>query len=339
VRRSDPASPGIGRRRAGKGFAYTWPDGSRVDDPEVLARISALTIPPAWVDVWICRTAHGHLQAVGTDAAGRRQYRYHDEWTRARGADKHERMLDLAPRLPAARARVAASLALRGMPAERGLAVAFRLLDHGFFRVGSEGYTRAHGTFGLATLRREHVSVRGASLTFAYRAKGGLDRVQRLVDPALAAPVRFLLRRDGGGPELLAWKDRAGWHDVRSADINAYVKDVTGGDFTAKDFRTWNATVLMAQALAVSDGAPDTPAARRRAVSRAVQEVAAYLGNTPAVARRAYVDPRVVDLFLDGVTVPPAALDRSVASPGLAIHGALERAVLALLTQPMSRRR
>jgi DNA topoisomerase IB len=158
--------------------------------------------------------------------------------------------------------------------------------------------------------------------------------VQRLVDPSLVAPVRALLRRRGGGDELLAWRDQQVWHDVRSADINAYVRDVTGGEFSAKDFRTWNATVLMAQALAVSDEVPASPAARRRAVTRAVQEVAGYLGNTPAVARRSYVDPRVVDLYLDGVTVEASVLDRTVASPGLAIHGPLERAVLRMLREP-----
>jgi DNA topoisomerase I len=334
LHRSDAARPGISRRRSGRGFVYLWPDGRRVDDPDVLARVKALVIPPAWTDVWVCLSRNGHLQAVGTDTAGRRQYRYHDEWTRLRDAGKHERMLELAERLPAARTRVEESLGLRGMPAERALAVSFRLLDHGFFRVGSESYTAAHGTFGLATLRREHVRVRRDALTFEYRAKGGIDRVQRIVDPLLVPPVRFLLRRDGGGAELLAWRDRAGWHDVRSTDVNEYVREVTAGDFSAKDFRTWNSTVLMAQALAVSDGAPDSPTARRRAVTRAVQEVAVYLGNTPAVARRSYVDPRVVDLYLDGVTVDASVLDRTVASPGLAIHGALEREVLRMLRDP-----
>jgi DNA topoisomerase I len=305
-----------------------------VEDPDVLARVRDLVIPPAWTDVWICLSANGHLQAVGTDAAGRRQYRYHDAWTRLRDAGKHERMLELAERLPAARAVVDEHLAVRGMPPERALAVAFRLLDHGFFRVGSESYTAAHGTYGLATLRREHVRVRRDVLTFSYRAKGGLDRVQRLVDPDLVVPVRALLRRDGGGPELLAWRDSGGWHDVRSGDINAYVRQVTDGDFTAKDFRTWNATVLMAQALAVSAAVPESAAARRRAIVRAVQEVAGYLGNTPAVARRSYIDPRVVDLYADGVTVDDAVLDRTVASPGLAIHGDLERSVLRMLRDP-----
>lgn len=334
LHRSDAARPGISRRRAGRGFTYHWPDGRRVHDPVVLDRVRTLVIPPAWTDVWICQSASGHLQAVGTDSAGRRQYRYHEEWTRQRDAGKHERMLDLAGRLPAARARVEESLGLRGMPAERALAVSFRLLDHGFFRVGSESYMATHGTFGLATLRRDHVRVRADALTFSYRAKGGIDRVQRIVDPPLVPPVRFLLRRDDAGQELLAWKNRAGWHDVRSADINEYVRAVTGGDFSAKDFRTWNATVLMAQALAVSGEAPDSPTARRRAVARAVQEVAGYLGNTAAVARRSYVDPRVVDLYQDGVTIDTAVLDSTVAAPGLAIHGPLEQAVLRMLRRP-----
>ncbi len=220
------------------------------------------------------------------------------------------------------------------MPKGRVLALSLRLLDHGFFRVGSEAYTRAHGSFGLATLRRRHVSVKGASIHFDYVAKGGTNRQQRIVDADLARGIRALLKRDDPARELLAWKERSGWRDVKSADINEFIHEITGGDFTAKDFRTWNATALMAQALAVSRGAPLGPSARKRAVVRGVGEVAQYLGNTPAVARRSYIDPRVIDLFMDGVTVDPRVVDRSVASPGLAIHGPLEAAVLRMLRDP-----
>jgi DNA topoisomerase IB len=271
---------------------------------------------------------------VGTDAAGRRQYRYHAAWSAVRDANKHDRTLELATRLPRARRRVEESLALPGMPRERALAVAFRMLDHGFFRVGSESYRVEHGTFGLATLRRDQVTVERSSVSFHYLAKGGIERSHRLLDPELARSVRSLLRRRDPGVELLAWREGTAWRDVHSTDVNDYVRLVTGGDFSAKDFRTWNATVLMAQALAVSEHAPENESARRRAVARAVGEVATYLGNTPAVARRSYVDPRIIDLYLDGVTVDPAVIDRSVDSPGLSIHGPLESAVLRLLREP-----
>ena len=197
-----------------------------------------------------------------------------------------------------------------------------------------ESYRVEHGTFGLATLRRDHVTVERSTVSFRYLAKGGIERSQRLLDPELARSVRSLLRRVDPAEELLAWREGKAWHDVRSGDVNDYIREVTGGDFSAKDFRTWNATVLMAQALAVSQDAPASDSARRRAVVRAVREVAAYLGNTPAVARRSYVDPRIIDLYLDGVTVDPGVIDRSVDSPGLAIHGPLESAVLRLLRDP-----
>ena len=332
--RSDCASPGISRVRSGKGFIYRWPDGKRVHDSSVLERISALAIPPAWTDVWICQRPNGHLQAVGTDAAGRRQYRYHDAWREERDAGKHERTLDLASKLPKARRRVEESLDLQGMPRERALAVAFRLLDHGFFRVGSESYRVEHGTFGLATLRRDHVTVERSAVSFHYIAKGGIERAQRLLDQDLARSVRSLLNRRDPAEELLAWREGGVWHDVRSSDVNDYVREVTGGDFSAKDFRTWNATVLMAQALAVSQEAPESESARRRAIARAVGEVAGYLGNTPAVARRSYIDPRIIDLYLDGLTVDLSVIDRSIDSPGLSIHGPLESAVLRLLRDP-----
>ena len=334
LRRSDCSVPGIERRRSGPGFTYRWPNGRRVQDERTLERIRALAIPPAWREVWICPHGSGHLQAVGTDAAGRRQYRYHDKWTERRSAAKHERMLVFARSLPDARIRATADLSRRGMPKERALATAFRLLDLGFFRVGSESYRVANGTFGLATIRRDQVLVRGQVTEFAYRGKGGTEREQRFLDTDLARTVRTLLRRSDPADELLAWRDRVGWHDVRSRDINEYLRELTGDAFTAKDFRTWNATVLMAQALAVSQALPKTESSRKLAVARGVAEVAGYLGNTPAVARRSYIDPRLIDHYLDGVTVELAVLERSIATPGLAIHGALEKAVIDLLVEP-----
>jgi DNA topoisomerase I len=343
LRRVDCAGPGISRVRRGRGFEYRHPDGSKVDDPEVLQRIADLVIPPAWGEVWICPYPRGHIQAVGTDAAGRRQYRYHDDWRVQRDAEKHERVLAFARRLPRARDRVDEHLGQRGMTRDRVLAAAFRLLDLGFFRVGSESYAEENGTFGLATMRREHVTVTGDLVVFDYPAKSGKQRVQSVVDPSVRKVVVALLRRDDPGRELLAYRDRSGWHDVSSADINSYLRDVLGTDVSAKDFRTWHATVLTAVGLAVSTRAPTSESARKRAVSRVVTEVAEYLGNTPAVCRSSYIDPRVIDLYDDGFTVA-TSLGRLGAEADFgqpATHGMVEAAVLRLLRRPAkaSRRR
>jgi DNA topoisomerase IB len=302
-----------------------------VRDPATLDRIGALVLPPAWREVWICPWPNGHIQATGVDAAGRRQYRYHDAWRERRDRDKHDRVLGLGECLPAVRGRLDEALAGPGLRRERVLASAVRLLDLGFFRVGGEEYTDAHGTFGLATIRREHVTVHGDTVVFEYAAKGNQERVQSIVDPPVRAVVRALLRRRDPAPELLAWWSSASrsWSDVRSGHVNDFVREITGGQYTAKDFRTWHATVLMAVALAVSTR-PASARARARAVARGYREVAHYLGNTPAVARAAYVDPRVVDLYYDGVTIA-ADLDRLGAGGGPATHGPVEAAVLAML--------
>jgi DNA topoisomerase IB len=329
--------PGLTRRRRGRGVVYLDPRGERVTDPKVLERIEALAIPPAWTDVWICAAANGHLQAVGTDAKGRRQYLYHPAWREQRDREKHERVLDVARRLPAAREKVAADLAGRGLTRERVLACTFRLLDLGFFRIGGEDYAEENGTFGLATLRREHVKVhRDGRMTFAYVAKSGKDRLVTLHDPAAYAVVAALARRRAPGQELLGYLDGRGsgalWRDVTTADVNDYVKSLLG-DATAKDFRTWHATVLAAVALAVSTPTLGSPTARKRAVARAMKEVSEYLGNTPTVARASYVDPRVIDLFHDGRTIEPAlrSIGEGAAPDAPATQGALEEAVLQLL--------
>src|SRR3954449_10849648 len=295
LRRADCSAPGITRRRRGKGFEYLDFEGRRIAEPAVLERIRELAIPPAWKDVWVCPWPMGHIQATGTDAAGRKQYRYHDRWRERRDREKFEEMIDFARSLPKMRRRVRKDLARQGMPRERTLACAARLLDRGFFRIGSESYAEENDTYGIATMRKRHVSVDGVVVTFDYEAKGGKRRVQTFGDPQVAAVVRALKRRRGGGHELLAYKRGSRWVDVKSADINEYVKEITGGDFSAKDFRTWGATVLAAVALAVSGRSQDTKTARRRAVTRAVKEVAGHLGNTPAVARASYIDPRVID--------------------------------------------
>jgi DNA topoisomerase IB len=335
LRRSSCSAPGITRRRAGRGFVYVDTDGERVTDPEVLDRIKRLVLPPAWTDVWICTDPRGHLQATGVDARGRRQYRYHDLWRVHRDREKFDHMLDFAHALPGLRQHVAADLAQEGMPRERVLACATRLLDLGFFRIGTEGYAEENQTYGLATMRKRHVKVDGETVTFDYVAKAGKRRVQSVVDPEVVEVVQALKRRRGGKPELLAWRDGTRWVDVRSADINAYVKDCTGGDFSAKDFRTWNATVLASVALAVSADVT-SPTGRKRAVTRAVKEVSHYLGNTPAVCRASYIDPRVIDRFNEGRTIRPAldALGLApVGDPGttLITQGAIEAAVLDLL--------
>ena len=336
LRRADSAGPGISRRTRGRGVTYTDSSGSKVTDPVTLARIEALVIPPAWREVWICPWPNGHIQATGTDAAGRRQYRYHDEWRRQRDGVKHDHVLEVARRLPMARETVAAHLVRRGYPRERILACAFRLLDLGFFRIGGEAYAEENQTFGLATLRPDHVSVRRDIVTFEYVAKGSKERLQSIIAPDVAKIIRGLRRARTDQQELLCYRAGRSWRDVKSADVNDYLREVVGTEVSAKDFRTWHATVLMAVGLAVSADAPMTTTARQRAVSRAVQEVATYLGNTPAVCRSSYIDPRVIDLYDDGVTIRPALErlgdDSDLGAP--ATHGNVEAAVLAMLDGP-----
>ncbi len=331
LRRSSPDARGYTRVKSRSSFSYRGLDGRVLADESELARISSLAIPPAWVEVWICPWPNGHIQAVGTDAAGRRQYRYHDEWRRQRDALKHDRMLSLAAALPKARTATSGALRASGLPRGRVLAGAFRMLDVGSFRIGSESYAADNDTYGLATLRREHVSIRGNRVTFTYVAKGAQDREQTVVDPTLARLLNDLNQRDDPSPELLAWWEEDRWHDVHSADINDHVRTATRGEFTAKDFRTWNATVLMAQLLAL-EAPPTTQTARKRAVSRSYERVADYLGNTPTVARGSYVDPRVVDLFNDGIVLPAGSLPKN--RKYLPVHGRVERAVLRMLRSP-----
>ncbi|MGN6300823.1 MAG: DNA topoisomerase IB [Angustibacter sp.] len=343
LRTVSPSQPGYTRRRSGKGFVYV-DDCQRVTDPEEIARIKALVIPPAWKDVWICKAPNGHIQAVGTDDAGRRQYLYHPVWRQQRDQAKHDRVLEVAARLPKARRQVAKDLALDGMPRERALAAAFRLLDLGFFRIGGETYAEQNGSYGLATITRDHVSIEGDLIVFDYIAKSGKERYVAVGEPAVCEAVQTLRRRRGGGDELLAYRVGRAWVDITSDDINGYVKQVVGGEVSAKDFRTWHGTVLAAVALAVSANVASSPTARKRAIARAMKEVSEYLGNTPAVARASYVDPRVIDLYEDGVTIQDALvkLGEGVDVGQPATHGAIERAVLRMLRTPTrstSRRR
>jgi DNA topoisomerase I len=333
LRRVDCSGPGITRRRRGRGFEYLDEEGRRIDEPAVLERIRELAIPPAWEDVWICPYPMGHLQATGQDAAGRKQYLYHPRWRERRDRQKFDEMLDFARALPRIRRRVEADLALAGMPRERALACAVRLLDRGFFRIGSEDYAEENETYGVATMQKRHVTVDGDEVTFDYEAKGGQRRLQVIGDPAVAEVVRALRRRRGGGDELLAYKQGRRWVDVKSADINQYVKEAGDGEFTAKDFRTWSGTVLAAVALAVSGpAAGGLKSARKRAKTRAIKEVARYLGNTPTIARTSYVDPRVFDRYDDGRTIGgvlPDLAEDTAAWPD--VQGVVEEAVLDLL--------
>jgi len=331
LRRSDPAAPGILRRRHGRGFSYCDEEGRPVTDDVVLARIAELVIPPAWRDVWICPYPGGHIQATGIDERGRKQYLYHPRWRVRRDQEKFDDMVRFARSLPALRERVEQDLARNDLSREHVLACATRLLERGFFRIGSEDYAVTNASYGLATMLKKHVRVEGDRIAFDYPAKSGKRRVHGVVDPEIAAVVARLKARRSGGPELLAYKRGGGWVDVRSPDINAYLKQASGLDVSAKDFRTWGATVLAAVALAVTDPTLTTKTARKRAILRAVREVARYLGNTPTVARASYIDPRVFDRYRDGVTIRWALGAIADGEDVTAIQGPAEEAVLELL--------
>jgi len=328
LRRTSPEDPGWTRRRAGKGFVYLDESGKRLSAKHA-QRVKDLVIPPAWEDVWITPYENGHLQAVGTDEAGRRQYLYHPEWRTRRDAAKHDRVLQFGRALSRAREKVLTDLGTDGMSLERACAVAVRLLDLGYFRIGNDVYADKHGSFGLTTLERQHVRKQGKVLVFCFVGKSGVEHRVEIDDAATVEALEAMRRRRGGEDRLLAWKDGRSWRSLDSARVNDYVRESTGLDATAKDFRTWHATVLAAAALAETDEPGETKASRKRAVSGAMKEVAEFLGNTPAQARASYVDPRVVDAYEEGKTIHgatrrhyPKADDR---------QAALERAVLRLL--------
>ena len=336
LRRSNCSGPGITRRRRGRGFEYRDETGERIEDEDTIARIRDLVIPPAWQEVWICPHPGGHIQATGVDARGRKQYLYHDKWRERRDREKFDEMLGFARALPRMRERVSADLAREELSREQVLACAVRLLDRGFFRVGGEEYAAENESFGLATMRQEQVRIDGRTITFDYPAKSGRRLLRSFVDQEICDVMVKLKRRRSGSPELLAYKRGREWIDLRSEDINEHVKQVTGGEFSAKDFRTWNATVLAAMALAVAGpmaGASQT--ARKRVKTHAVKEVSRYLGNTPAVARASYIDPRVFDRFDAGVTIGGAlaqlVVDDDIGAP--AVQSPLEAAVLDLIDE------
>jgi DNA topoisomerase-1 len=340
LRRSDCHAPGISRRRRGRGFSYQWPNRATVTDPEVLARIVALAIPPAWADVWICPWPHGHIQAVGTDNAGRRQYRYHDAWRVLRDRQKFERVLDFGRSLPELRSVVDRDLKLDDLSEPRVLAAAVRLLDLGFFRIGGEQYAQEHDTFGIATLQKSHVILRGSQMVFDYPAKGSIQRIVTVSDTATAELLQSLKRRRGGSDNLLAYKVGGRWRDARSDDVNAYIRQAIDGEFSAKDFRTWSATVLGAVELAkVADSGQASRSTKQRRVRAAVKTVSEYLGNTPAVCRSSYIDPKIIDRFEGGETIA-RVLKRLGSVPDMNAQGvreSIESAVIDLISEEPSR--
>lgn len=326
LRRTAPDQPGWTRRRAGKGFIYLDQDGSRLGGEDV-QRCKDLVIPPAWEDVWITPYPHGHLQAVGTDDAGRRQYLYHPHWRASRDAAKFDRIIGFGKAMSKARERVLTDLGTEGMTQERACAVAVRLLDLGYFRIGNDVYTDTNGSFGLTTLLREHVSKRRGRLVFCFVGKSGVEHCIEIDDEPTIEALDVMRARRGGGDRLLAWRDGRRWRGLDSAQVNDYVREATGVEATAKDFRTWHATVIAAAALASTDEPGLTKASRKRAVSATMKEVSEFLGNTPTLARTAYVDPRVVEAYEHGRTIRVrASYDTADAR-----QAALERAVLRLL--------
>jgi DNA topoisomerase-1 len=329
LRRSNVWGKGLRRQRSGRGFRYLDDQGAPVRDADTVTRVRQLAIPPAWRDVWISPYPNGHIQAVGTDDAGRRQYIYHPDWRIKRDRQKFDRVLQAARKLPAARRAVMRDLALEGMPLERADAVAVRLLDLGYFRIGSDMYADTNGSFGLTTLEKRHVSKNRDRLVFRFVGKSGIEHSIEIDDPASLEVLDSLRRRRGGSDRLLAYQLQRRWRDLDSTAVNTYIRGLFE-DLTAKDFRTWHATVIAAAALAASDEPGDTKRSRQRAIKAAVTEVSEYLGNTPTIAKNSYIDPRVLDLYENGTTIDPKLVTKKYRSPA-AKQRTLEAAVLELL--------
>jgi DNA topoisomerase I len=332
LRYASDSRPGFSRRRAGRGFTFRDVDGATIRDPEVLDRIRSIAIPPAWTDVWICPWPNGHLQATGRDARGRKQYRYHARWRARRGSENFGRMVDFARALPRIRRRCDRDLARRGMTRDKILAAVVRLLELTLIRVGNDEYARLNRSFGLTTMRDRHARVTGTSVRFRFRGKGGALHEVGLRDRRLAAIVRRC--QDLPGQELFAYVDEDGEvRDVSSDDVNDYLRAASGGDFTAKDFRTWAGTLLAYRALRALQPETHGPAARRNVVE-AMRTTAVKLGNTPAVARGSYVHPTVLEAYLEG-SLGRALVDAAEqqAVPPRGSDRAEEQAVLRLLQE------
>jgi DNA topoisomerase-1 len=310
--RSDPHGPGITRCREGDGFRYADPSGAAVTSPQTLARIRALALPPAWASVWISPDPSGHIQATGVDSRGRTQYRYHSAWREQREAQKFAHMLRFAGALPGLRAATLHDLRRRGLHRDRVVSGAVRLLDLGLFRIGGERYAELDHHSGVATLQKRHVTMGRDGIRFDYVAKEGKRREIAITDPAVMPTVRALARSDNGLDALFCWERDGAWHSLRSHDVSEYIAARAGAHFTAKEFRTWNATVLMALLLANAQPSA-TARGRGRVIAASVRGVAQWLGDTPAVARAAYIDPRLISRYeadgqLPGIPPLPAGL-------------------------------
>lgn len=330
LRRVVPYGPGFRRIRRGRGFSYVGDDGSRVVDEKTLERIRGLVIPPAWKKVWICERPNGHIQAVGVDAAGRRQYLYHEKWRNDRDEEKFDRLLELADALPGLRAQLAEDLAAPGLGRHRVEAVAIELIDRGVFRVGGEAYAEENGTHGVATLLRSQVRMSGDRMTFDYIAKGGIRRKVEIEDAALAKAIRALRRSPAKSDRLLVYRDGDKFRELHADDINARIHELTGCSCTAKDFRTWHGTVLAAAAFARVD-LPDSERGIKKVEKKVMEEVADVLGNTPTVARSSYVDPRIANGFREGVTIERALKRASRREEPEEQQAVIEKAVAGLL--------
>ena len=301
LRYVDVATPGITRHRAGKGFSYRDSDGNRITDRKTRDRIASLAIPPAWTDVWICPNEDGHIQATGRDLKNRKQYRYHPKWHEVRDETKYERMMQFGRALPGIRERVDADLRRHGLPREKVLAAIVHLLETTLIRVGNDEYAKTNKSFGLTTMRDHHVQINSTTLEFEFRGKSGVEHEIELRNPRLARIVKAC--QDLPGQQLFQYLDENGQrHTVGSDDVNLYLKEITGHDYTAKDFRTWAGTVLAARALAEFE-AVDTDTIAKKNVVRAIESVAARLGNTTTICRKCYVHPAVIDAYLAGDTV------------------------------------
>jgi DNA topoisomerase I len=329
------STPGIARKRTAEGFRYVDPAGKPVRDAETLARIRSLVIPPAWTEVWICPLENGHIQVTGRDAKGRKQYRYHPRWRDSRDQTKYEHMIEFGRKLPAIRRQVAKDLARPGLPREKILATIVRLLETTMMRVGNEEYARSNGSFGLTTLRDRHVRISGSTLQFRFRGKSSKEHFIELTDKRLAAVVRRC--RDIPGYELFQYLDENGERrTVGSEDVNNYLRSIAGEEYTAKDFRTWAGTLLAALALAEFEQFHSQSQAKKNLV-RAIESVASKLGNTPAICRKCYIHPAVMEAYLDGDM--RQALQRRAEKnlEDLQDLGPEEAAVLALLQQRLQR--
>ncbi len=326
--RTDPRSPGISRAKVAGSFVYRDPAGAQVTDLATLQRIRALALPPGWRNIWISPDPLGHIQATGVDSRGRTQYRYHQLWREQRDAQKFDHMLRFAGALPALRDATIHDLRRRALDRSRVAASAVRLIDLGLFRLGGERYADLDHHYGAATLLKQHVTVKRGAAVFDYVGKEGKERAVTVTDPVVLGTLRLLSGSENGLDALFCWNDGAGWHQLHSHDVSAYIAGHASGHFTAKEFRTWNATVLMALQLA-NAGPPASARDSRRAISAGIRSVAEWLGDTPAVARSAYIDPRLIRRYESdgGLTSVPAL-------PAVLPAGAdAETAVAALLSQ------